>query len=278
MDFIIIGLERVEWINVTLRLELLDAVNKLRFLWKVGNFLTSWATARISTKLLPWSFCTNFGYLSNLLLYIFIYLITYFFVANFKLLRNHWLFGKTKVLSRKYVHPGSMYIKLITKETTVCTLQHKCCRIKCHHQSASTVNSRKLSGYYMDHQISHSIHYFHPKEYFFFFVSYDCQKMWVFFSFSNQPSKPANQKANFRLLSVPAYGTHYGLWHWVLLRITGNLPTLIDFSVLARDQNVFALKIYATNGNMYSGGKRNLVVYIVVVWTHSGSITYPDNL
>jgi hypothetical protein len=66
-------------------------------------------------------------------------------------------------------------------------------------------------------------------------------------------NQPANEKANFVLLAVPAHGTHYGLWHWVLLRIMGNLPTLLDFSVLARDLNVVVLKISAKNSNMYSG-------------------------
>jgi hypothetical protein len=64
-------------------------------------------------------------------------------------------------------------------------------------------------------------------------------------------SQPANQKANFFFLAVPAHGKHYGLWHWVPLRITENLSTLIDFSALARDLNVVVLKISATNGNMY---------------------------
>ena len=78
-------------------------------------------------------------------------------------------------------------------------------------------------------------------------------------------SQVVNRKANFVFLAAPAHGTHYGPWHWVLLRITGNLPTLIDFSALARDLDVVVLKISATNGNMYSGGRRNLAVYIVAV-------------
>jgi len=124
----------------------------------------------------------------------------------------------------------------------------------------------------MDRQISHSNRYFLPTNTSLFCIIQLLSKKYECFSLhipTIKTSQPANQKEKFVLLVVPAHGTHYGVRHWVLLLITGNLCTLIDFSALTRDLDVVVLKISA----MYSEGRKNLFVYIVAVWTHSGWVT-----